>query len=81
MREFGIHGNAYHFTVLCLEIAEPPVKGQDLRGTDKSEIKGVEEEDHILSPIAGECDLTECVVGQYRLGGKIRGFLGNMGGN
>jgi hypothetical protein len=81
MGELGIHGHPDHFTILRLEITQPPIESKDLRRADKCKIERVEEEDHVLSPITGEGYLSKGVVGHYRLSSKIRGFLGDKSGN
>ena len=38
-------------------IPEPVIEGNDLCGTDKGEVEGVEEEHHVLARVVGEADL------------------------
>ena len=47
------------FSINVQYICEPVIESNDLGGTDEGEVKGVEEEHHILARIVREADLQE----------------------
>jgi hypothetical protein len=60
------------------KFAVGPIKGEYLRGADKSEIEGVEKEQNVFSPKRGEGEVIfKGIVGHDCSGGKVRGWLGN----
>ena len=47
------------FSINVQYICEPVIESNDLGRTDEGEVKGVEEENHILPSIVGEADLNQ----------------------
>jgi hypothetical protein len=59
-----------------LELPEPVVEGEQLRGADKGEIQRVEEQHRVLVLDHGrQRDLLDLVAPQHRAGGEIRRLL------
>lgn len=49
MSEVGVHGAANNLAADTTELFYSVAEGNDLGGTHKCEVQGVEEEDHIFS--------------------------------
>jgi len=60
--EVGVSGAGYEGAAQSFKLSHPVIEGNDLCGADKGEVKGVEEENHILSSIVGEADLLKLPV-------------------